>query len=1666
MRLRLLAKIIVLLFAVFSAAGELQTIYGQTVVAGTGAENISADNAANPPGSGAWTTINGIRITETASGQLPNGGVIRLRAPSGFRLDPAGAAPVVTVRAAPGAQNLPGSFTVTVIERTQTEVAFQINGTTAGTPPNRRAQIDIDNIRTRPVNGTPLLSGELRNVGSAAPGGSTNYATISMVEGEEREILVETSDDGNGQLVAEQNITAGNSLTVYAILRDQFGNFIENGESQWQLINASGLDQNNLTIAGDGKSAIISSTSLGSAQIEASMPAGTPVPTPVPSGTITIVAAPPQYMVLTTQPSETATAGQAFSTQPVIQIFDEFDNLTTNNNATLVTATAVNGSAGLQGTTTLTASSGVVTFSNLAYNIAETISLNFNGNNLTSIGSNDITISPAAAAKLLFTFTPSAANRQAPVDPPVKVQIADTFNNFVSQSGTDITLTKNSGSGNVSGTLTVATDTNGEALFDNVIFSSNGDKTLQAASTGLTSAISNIITVVQAGEVSNFRIDDENGDPIGNQVAGVPFDITITAIDGAGDTVTGFDGTADLSSTSDFITGEGTTPNFTNGVLENYTVNLSVSGDHTITATRTSSTISGSSDLFTIAPNDFDLDNSLIETDPDSIVANGSSTSVLTVVLRDVYGNQQLSGGETVVISTTAGTLLDSVTDNNDGTYTRELQSPVNTGTATISATVNGDSITSGDPTVTFIPGALSTFTFTLAGTTDPISTQTAGVPFEVDIRATDSNNNTITNFDGSGKTAVISSTGILLQGKGTTPEFTNGVLSNYTVEFENTGQFSLTARRTGFSEQGTSNLFDVEPGPVSTATSTITATRNFLQSNGTDNTTITLQLKDALGNNLTTGISEPVTLSSSGNATLSAITNENNGRYTATLQATTTNETVTITGTIDGQAVTDQETVTITQFNIWESSSGGSQAAKQEWDRGGNWSLGTVPTAGQVVIIPTVPANDNLFPQLSGGNVELSFFEIEEGASASFLEATTITILDELLGDGNIIIDNSTANINGNLTISTFTAGTSTVNFTGSSPQTVTSVVTTNNINIQNNISTTNYLESFSNLTIDENFTLTMGEGSELVTFGDIIINGALVGNNSRFTFGGDIVGNNISLTNTSVTFNGDNPQNIDGISNIKSFTINNPTTVSVKNDLVISDTLRITNGQLLVESGNNLVTNVTTGNTASIRMLRDIDGTPGWRLITSPLNSTIGNWLDGTVTQGFDGASLAGDLQPNVLWYQESAQGTDNQRWRAPTGASQNINAGRGYFVYFFGDVAEDNRYNDPLPVTLDVNGAEFNGNGTEVILPVTYTAEADTGWNIVGNPFAATIDWDDGTWQKTNMDNSIYVWDEETNQYLYWNGAAGSLGNGKIAPFQAFWVKANGNGAPDLRVRKSSKTTGGVFRKDQSRYEDIPVLSFKLESDFYSTSTHFTFTENGSFNTDAMDAYRLLPFETNTYLEVFSLFSDGTELAINNLPRDFGKIIEIPVQVGAVKEGSPYSGLVTLTWPEFENIPDSWTIELYDHYTKETINLKNSSFYDFDIRARSKGVAEANTMSNFRLLEKSKFNSANSRFTLLIEPGNDGSEFPTEVMLNQNYPNPFNPSTTINFGLPTEDRVRIDVYDLLGRRVHTITDQRYQAGYHQVEFDGRSLASGVYFYRLRTSAKVLDKRMTLIK
>lgn len=97
--------------------------------------------------------------------------------------------------------------------------------------------------------------------------------------------------------------------------------------------------------------------------------------------------------------------------------------------------------------------------------------------------------------------------------------------------------------------------------------------------------------------------------------------------------------------------------------------------------------------------------------------------------------------------------------------------------------------------------------------------------------------------------------------------------------------------------------------------------------------------------------------------------------------------------------------------------------------------------------------------------------------------------------------------------------------------------------------------------------------------------------------------------------------------------------------------------------------------------------------------------------------------------------------------------------------------------------------------------------------------------------------------------------------------------------------------------------------------------------------------------------------------------------------------------------------------------------------------------------------------------------GTALPTEFALSQNVPNPFNPTTQVSFALPKAANVNLTIYNVLGQQVKTLVNQEMAAGVQTIEWDGtdntgRTVASGVYFYRLNAGEFQATKKMLMLK
>lgn len=128
----------------------------------------------------------------------------------------------------------------------------------------------------------------------------------------------------------------------------------------------------------------------------------------------------------------------------------------------------------------------------------------------------------------------------------------------------------------------------------------------------------------------------------------------------------------------------------------------------------------------------------------------------------------------------------------------------------------------------------------------------------------------------------------------------------------------------------------------------------------------------------------------------------------------------------------------------------------------------------------------------------------------------------------------------------------------------------------------------------------------------------------------------------------------------------------------------------------------------------------------------------------------------------------------------------------------------------------------------------------------------------------------------------------------------------------------------------------------------------------------------------------------------------------------------------------------------------------------RANLDGTAVEELFTDLANPGRPYFTSENIGVSITLPPVTE----PVQYSLEQNYPNPFNPVTAISFRLPVSGDVKLEVFDILGRRVAVLVDGIIEAGVHEAAFDASNLASGVYLYRLSTTDFVQTRQMVLVK
>jgi adhesin/invasin len=685
-------------------------------------------------------------------------------------------------------------------------------------------------------------------------------------------------------------------------------------------------------------------------------------------------------LIVTTQPAG-ATAGANLTTQPVVKIEDQFNNVVTSDSST-VTVNLQAGSGSLQGTLSKAAVNGVATFTNLrSDNAADAKTLRFTDGALTLADANSFTVSPGALASFSFSLAGPQTNG-VPFTGTNTLTALDAFGNVVTgfnAFGDNVTIAANGAlsTGSVSG-LSGVNELTANADFLNGVANLTtlgltytgvtGSGTFTATSASGKTGTSGSITV-NLGSATHLGL---TGTPA-SVTAGNTGSVTVTALDASNNTATGYTGTAHFTSSDGqavlpgnytFVGGDNGTHTFSSA----YT--LKTAASQTVTATDTvTGSINGTSAGITVNP----AAASTLSVTAGAAQTAGTSFTT-TVTAKDAFGNTATGYTGTVHFTSNDGQAL------LPANYTF-LAGDVGTKNVTVTLKSAGSrSMVATDTVASSITGSRSV-TVNPANADGGVSTVAAS---PTSVTADDSTTSTVTATltDAFGNPIAGKSISLARVGSGSStiagsPTTTDAAgVAQFTVKdaVAESQTFRATDTTDSLTLTQTAGVA-FTPGTASLNTSTFTGGPASIVANGSSTSTVTLHLSDALGNDLSAPDGSTIAFTTD-LGSVGPATDNGDGTYTATLTSGTVAGTATVSATRNGFAFTQSFTVTLTLGPV---SAGVSTASA---------SPSSVLANGSAISTVTVTLKDANGNVVTGKTVSLG----QGGGSSTIAPASAVT--------------------------------------------------------------------------------------------------------------------------------------------------------------------------------------------------------------------------------------------------------------------------------------------------------------------------------------------------------------------------------------------------------------------------------------------------------------------------------------------------------------------------------------------------------------------------------------------------------------------------------------------------------------------------------------------------
>ena len=425
--------------------------------------------------------------------------------------------------------------------------------------------------------------------------------------------------------------------------------------------------------------------------------------------------------------------------------------------------------------------------------------------------------------------------------------------------------------------------------------------------------------------------------------------------------------------------------------------------------------------------------------------------------------------------------------------------------------------------------------------------------------------------------------------------------------------------------------------------------------------------------------------------------------------------------------------------------------------------------------------------------------------------------------------------------------------------------------------------------------------------------------------------------LSGSSVIYSGDTAQTVGNPTNYHHLILSGTGTKTIQadmtfgGDLTIEEgaVLNVVDGQAVTVSGDCsfsgaaclvLKSPADSGTTASFIFNGLVTGTGTVQLerfiqkYLSPNDSRY-HMLSGPVT--------AQEIQPGFVGDPPEA-GTDFYRWDEPEGVWINSKDGSGNWNTSF--QPGDNRSFIPgrgyLVAYPEDEMKIFTGplNTGNLSPAITYTEGDYAGFNLIGNPYSSALNAEIDSWEKSNVDNAVWVWDSEAGNYKSWNGSVGTLTDGIIPAMQGFFVHAHGP-APSLTIPASSRV-----HATQPFYKYIPQNTLKVTLFHGNRNDGVVVSLNDSVSAGFDPLYDVLKLYGAPDAPQLFWIAEDTYLSVTITPA-VASGLALPIGFIGGADGEYH-----LTVEGVESFPMGKDLFLEDHLEHQFINLRTDPEYQF--------------------------------------------------------------------------------------------------------------------------------------